>query len=65
MENESSEPSRSKALHERAKRTLPGGNTRSIVGMDPYPLYAVRGRGCRVWDQDNVVRIDCIAQLAR
>jgi glutamate-1-semialdehyde 2,1-aminomutase len=60
-----SEPSRSKALHERAKRTLPGGNTRSIVGMDPYPLYAVRGRGCRVWDQDNVVRIDCIAQLAR
>ena len=54
------EQSRSKALYERAKRSLPGGNTRSIVYMDPYPVYAVLGRGCRVWDYDDVVRIDCI-----
>ena len=50
----------SRALFERATRSLPGGNTRSIVYMDPYPIYAVRGRGCRVWDKDNVARIDCI-----
>ena len=50
----------SKALYERAKRSLPGGNTRSIVYMDPYPIYAVRGSGCRVWDKDDVQRIDCI-----
>ena len=54
------EQSQSKALYERAKRSLPGGNTRSIVYMDPYPIYAIRGQGCRVWDKDNVPRIDCV-----
>jgi glutamate-1-semialdehyde 2,1-aminomutase len=54
------ERSCSKALFERATRSLPGGNTRSIVYMDPYPIYAVRGQGCRVWDKDNVARLDCI-----
>lgn len=50
----------SKALYERATRSLPGGNTRTTVYMSPYPLYAVRGEGCRVWDADGVCRIDCI-----
>ena len=54
------EQSSSKALYQRAMRSLPGGNTRSIVYMSPYPIYAFRGRGCRVWDKDNVPRIDCI-----
>lgn len=52
--------SRSRALYERARRVMPGGNTRTTVFMDPYPLYAVRGEGCRVWDADGVARIDCI-----
>lgn len=52
--------SRSQALHERARRSLPGGNTRTTVFMKPYPLYAARGEGCRVWDMDGVARIDCI-----
>jgi glutamate-1-semialdehyde 2,1-aminomutase len=52
--------SRSKALHDRAKASLPGGNTRTTVFMKPYPIYAVRGEGCRVWDADGVARIDCI-----
>lgn len=50
----------SKVLHDRARRSLPGGNTRTTVYMSPYPLYAVRGEGCRVWDADGVCRIDCI-----
>ncbi|HET9017939.1 MAG TPA: aminotransferase class III-fold pyridoxal phosphate-dependent enzyme, partial [Acetobacteraceae bacterium] len=50
----------SRALHERAKRVLPGGNTRTTVYMHPFPLYAVRGAGCRIWDADGVARIDCI-----
>lgn len=52
--------SRSRALFERAQRYLPGGNTRTTVYMKPYPVYAVRGEGCRVWDADGVARIDCI-----
>src|ERR1700688_3117314 len=55
-----SESSRSQILHERAKQSLPGGNTRTTVYMKPYPIYATRGEGCRVWDADGDVRIDCI-----
>jgi glutamate-1-semialdehyde 2,1-aminomutase len=52
--------SRSFALTERARCSLPGGNTRTTVYMRPYPLYAARGLGCRIWDVDGVERIDCI-----
>jgi glutamate-1-semialdehyde 2,1-aminomutase len=51
---------RSKALHDRAKKSLPGGNTRTTVYMKPFPIYAHHGEGCRVWDVDGVSRIDCI-----
>lgn len=50
----------SQTLYQRALRVLPGGNTRTTVFMQPFPLYAVRGEGCRVWDVDGAVRIDCI-----
>ncbi len=50
----------SAALYERARRVLPGGNTRTTVFMPPFPLYAARGEGCRVWDADGAARIDCI-----
>ena len=52
--------SRSRALNDRAKASLPGGNTRTTVYMAPYPIYAARGEGCRVWDVDGEARIDCI-----
>lgn len=52
--------SRSHALHQRARRSLPGGNTRTTVYMRPWPLYAAHGEGCRVTDADGVARIDCI-----
>lgn len=52
--------SASKALHERAKRVMPGGNSRTTVYIDPYPLYGVRGDGCRVYDADGNEMIDCI-----
>lgn len=50
----------SKALHERARRVMPGGNTRTTVFVEPFPLYAVRGEGCRVYDADGRELIDCI-----
>ena len=52
--------SRSHALYERALSSLPGGNTRTTVFMTPYPIYAARGAGCRVWDVDGNEFIDCI-----
>ncbi|HZU15965.1 MAG TPA: aspartate aminotransferase family protein [Candidatus Dormibacteraeota bacterium] len=49
---------RSRALYRRALLTMPGGNTRTTVFHPPHPLYARRGRGCRVVDADGVERID-------
>jgi len=31
---------------------MPGGNTRTTVFIDPFPIYAARGDGCRIWDVD-------------
>ena len=52
--------SRSHQLYDRALSSLPGGNTRTTVYMKPYPIYAARGEGCRVWDVDGNGYIDCI-----
>jgi glutamate-1-semialdehyde 2,1-aminomutase len=52
--------SKSRALYERARAVLPGGNTRTTVHMSPHPVYLERGAGCRVWDVDGVARIDVI-----
>ena len=48
----------SRALYERALKSLPGGNTRSSVFFEPFPPYMVRGEGCRIWDVDGNERID-------
>lgn len=48
----------SRALWERALGSLPGGNSRTTIFHDPYPVYVVRGDGCRVTDVDGVERID-------
>jgi glutamate-1-semialdehyde 2,1-aminomutase len=52
--------SRSQKMYDRALSSLPGGNTRTTVFMKPYPIYAARGEGCRVWDLDGNAFIDCI-----
>jgi len=51
---------KSRALHERAARVMPGGTTRTTTYFDPYPLYIERGEGCRVWDADGTERIDML-----
>jgi glutamate-1-semialdehyde 2,1-aminomutase len=51
----------SRALWERALGLLPGGNTRTTIFHEPYPVYLVSGDGCRVTDIDGVERIDFIS----
>jgi glutamate-1-semialdehyde 2,1-aminomutase len=43
----------SKAMFERASRTMPGGVASSFQLGDPYPLYLERGLGAEVWDVDG------------
>jgi glutamate-1-semialdehyde 2,1-aminomutase len=50
----------SAALYDRARRVLPGGNTRTTVFVAPHPLYAQEGHGARVIDVDGVTRIDFV-----
>ncbi|HJO04983.1 MAG TPA: aspartate aminotransferase family protein [Acidobacteriota bacterium] len=52
--------SRSKELYERALEVMPGGNSRHTLVMDPYPIYATSGKGCRVTDVEGDERIDFI-----
>jgi glutamate-1-semialdehyde 2,1-aminomutase len=43
---------------EEAKAVIPGGNTRLTAYFAPYPFYAVKGEGTRIYDLDGNVRLD-------
>jgi glutamate-1-semialdehyde 2,1-aminomutase len=42
----------------RAKRSLPGGDTRTSTYFGPYPSYMQRGEGCYLYDLDGNRYID-------
>jgi glutamate-1-semialdehyde 2,1-aminomutase len=43
----------SKALYERATKSLPNGVVSNFQAGDPYPVYLERGKGSSVWDVDG------------
>ena len=47
----------------RASHVMPGGNTRSVLFYQPFPLAMARGEGCRLWDADGHEYIDFIAEF--
>ena len=48
----------SKALFERAVRSMPNGVASNFQAGDPYPVYLARGRGSKVWDVDGTEYVD-------
>ena len=48
----------SRALYERARRSMPLGVTSSFQAADPYPIYLERGQGPDVWDVDGNRYVD-------
>ena len=48
----------SRAMFERAQRTLAGGVSSSFHGREPWPVYLARGEGARVWDADGNEYVD-------
>ncbi len=52
----------SHSAHTRACAVLPGGNTRSVLHYDPFPLAMVRGEGCRLWDADGHEYVDFLGE---
>lgn len=50
--------------HEDAKRSLPGGNTRSVLWYDPFPVALAEGRGCTVTDIDGHAYTDFVSEYS-
>lgn len=51
---------RSAQLNARARKVLPGGNTRTTLYETPYPIYAARGQGAVITDVEGDERLDFI-----
>lgn len=54
---------RSRALYERAKHVMPGGNTRSALHFEPFPLYMVKSSEARVEDADGHQYLDVLGEF--
>ena len=44
---------RSRELYQTALKSLPGGNTRTGIFYEPFPLMFERGQGATLWDADG------------
>ena len=53
----------SQAQFEKALAVMPGGNTRSVLFYEPFPLAIRRGEGCRLWDADGHEYLDFLAEF--
>ena len=54
---------KSARLHAAAAEVLPGGNTRTVLFYPPFPLFMVRGEGCRLWDADGHAYLDALGEF--
>src|SRR5919202_348882 len=52
----------SRRLHEERAQFMPGGNTRTVVHVDPFPLTIVRGDGARIVDADGHEYLDFLGE---
>src|ERR1700682_2004308 len=49
--------------HHEACAAMPGGNTRSAIHVDPFPLTITRGEGARLWDLDGHEYVDFLSEF--
>ena len=54
---------KSLAQYAEACAALPGGNTRSAIFVEPFPLTMVRGHGSRLWDLDGHEYVDFLSEF--
>src|SRR5438876_1056162 len=54
---------KSLAQYEDACAALPGGNTRSAIFVDPFPLTMTRGEGSHLWDLDGHEYVDFLSEF--
>jgi glutamate-1-semialdehyde 2,1-aminomutase len=51
------------AQHREACESMPGGNTRASIHVDPFPLTMTRGSGARLWDVDGHEYVDFLSEF--
>jgi glutamate-1-semialdehyde 2,1-aminomutase len=54
---------KSKARFEAAARDMPGGNTRTVLHYDPFPVAIVKGEGAYLTDLDGHTYIDFLGEF--
>jgi glutamate-1-semialdehyde 2,1-aminomutase len=54
----------SEAADRDATLHLPGGNTRTILHFEPFPLTMVRGNGAELTDLDGHTYVDCVGEYS-
>lgn len=47
-----------------ASQWMPGGNTRTVLHYDPFPLVIQEGKGSRVTDLDGLEYLDCVGEFS-
>ncbi len=52
----------SRRRHEERAEVMPGGNTRSVIHVPPFPLTIVRGEGARLVDADGHEYVDFLGE---
>ncbi len=52
----------SRRLHEARAKVMPGGNTRTIIHVEPFPLTIVRGEGAKLTDADRHEYVDFLGE---
>ncbi len=50
--------------YQAARKVLAGGNTRSVLYFDPFPLTLQRGEGADVWDIDGHRYCDFVGEFS-
>jgi glutamate-1-semialdehyde 2,1-aminomutase len=53
---------KSRAQIQRAAKVMPGGNTRTILFFQPFPVVIKRSEGCRIWDIDGNDYVDFLGE---
>ncbi|KAI6785952.1 aspartate aminotransferase family protein [Emericellopsis cladophorae] len=53
----------SMALHEEATQSLPGGNTRTVLHADPFPIYMKSGKNHQVTSEDGKTYTDLLCEF--
>jgi len=54
---------KSAALYASAQRVMPGGNTRSALHFDPFPLYVARSHDATIVDADGHAYVDALGEF--